>query len=138
MAGVKQRRTIADYINVTPGDESSATNTFMGLGFKTINESPGAQVSSKRYVNNKSASKSITGYDSSFPFEIDQIKSEAAVDYIVGIGERRLTGADAETEYYRVDLDKPVKNGETVVKDTYYARKFKVAVEVSGLDDQKK
>lgn len=131
MAGIKQRREIADYINITPRTDKE-TITFMGLGFKTLNENPGAQTSSKRYINDKSASKSITGYDSSFPFELDQIRSEAAVEYIIGIGEKRLTGADAETEYYRVDLDKKIAGAG---ENTYYARKFKVAVEVSALDD---
>ena len=37
------------------------------------------------------------------------------------------TGADAETEYLRVDLDKPAKTSG------YYARKFKVAVQVDEM-----
>ena len=128
--GIKQRRGIADYLNVTPA-ESTEKYAFMGSGFTKLDESPSAQTSSKRYINDKSTTKAISGYDDSFPFETDQILSEEAIECIIGIGEKRLTGADAETTYVRVDLDKKIGSTGT----EFAARKFKVAIEVSDFAD---
>ena len=125
---VKQRRGFADYINVG-GDAEK--NVLMGAGFTKLDESPSAQTTSKRYVNDKSNTKAISGYDDSFPFETDQIRSEEAVEYLCNIGEKRLTGAEAETEYYRVDLDKKIGDSGT----EYEARKFHVAVEIADFSD---
>lgn len=127
--GVKKRKNIADYINTTPA-ETTTTFALMGTGFKTLDENPSAQTKSKKYVCDSSATKSIASYDDTFPYEIDQIREQPAVDYICGIGEKRLTGADAETTYVRVDLDKPVSQTEGNVE--YEARLFHVAVEVSS------
>ena len=126
---VRQTRMQANYIDISSGDTPSWA--FCGAGFKTLNEQPSAQTKSRRYKCDKSASKSITGYDWSTPFEIDQIRTQEAVNYIVNIGELQLTGEEAETDFLIVDLDKPI-SGEN---NTFYARKFHVAVEVSSFDD---
>lgn len=128
--GIKQRRMQANYLNV--GGQSE-TYELMGAGFTDLNESPSAQTASKRYVNDKSATKTIVGYDWSTAFTSDMIRSEKAVDFICNIGEKQLTGADAETDYIIVDLDKAVT--EPSAANTYEARKFKVAIEVSSFDN---
>ena len=115
--GVKQRYQEADYLNV--GGASTEEWALMGTGFSKIDDSPSAQTTSKRYVNNKSATKSVGSYDWSAPFEMDMIEEEKAVDYIVQIGRKEKTGADAETEYIR----------------GYPARKRKVAIEVADFTD---
>lgn len=125
--GVKQRRKYADYINV---GKDSDTYELMGAGFTELNESPSAQTSSKKYINDKSASKSIIGYDWSTSFNTDMIRSEKAVEYICNIGEMQLIGAEAETDYIKVDLDKVGKT-----EGTFVARKFRVAVEVASFDN---
>lgn len=125
---VKQRRGFADYLNVGTDAETYA---FLGTGVTKLDESPSAQTSSKRYVSDKSLSKGITGYDDSFPFETDQIRSEEAIEFICNIGEKRLTGTDAETDFIRVDLDKKVGASGS----EYEARKFLVAVEVADFAD---
>lgn len=123
---IRQRLGVADYLNVAnSGKEEYA---FMGPGFSELDESPGAQTSKKRYINDKSASTSITGYEPEFGYETDQIRSEKAIEYICEIGELQKTGDEAQTDYIKVDLDKP---GTT--ENTYRARKFKVAIEVSDL-----
>lgn len=123
MAGdVRQRHMQASYIKVE--DEFA----LMGLGFSEVNESPSAQTSSKRYVNDKANTKRITGYDWTTAFTADQIRSEEAVKHICSIGELQKTGAEAETEYVVVDLDEG-SAGEC------HARMFKVAVEVSSFDN---
>lgn len=60
---------------------------------------------------------------------MDMIEEEKAVDYIVQIGRKEKTGADAETEYIRVDL-----KGEKGASG-YPARKRKVAIEVADFTD---
>lgn len=126
--GVKQRHQEADYLNVTPG-ETTEKYVLMGTGFTKIDDSPSAQTTSKRYVNNKSATKSIGSYDWSAPLEMDMIEDEEAVAFVVEIGRREKTGADAETDYVRVDLS------GTKSDNGYPARKRKVAIEVSEFTD---
>lgn len=127
--GVKQRRGFADYLSVGTGE--SKNYVLMGAGYTKLDESPAAQTKSRRYVNDKSQTKSISGYDDSFPFEADQIIDEEAVEFIRDIGENRKTGAEAETDYVRVDLDKKVGDSGT----EYEARKFHVAIEVADFAD---
>ena len=103
---------------------------FMGAGFKSLEESPKAQTKSRKYINDKSTTQSINGYSWSTPFELDQIREQEAVDFICKIGELQLVGEDTERDFVMVDLDK-----KTSDKDIYYARKIKVAVELSNFSN---
>lgn len=123
--GVRQRRLQTNYLKVN--DEF----VLMGTGFSELNESPSAQTSSKRYINQKSATKAITGYDWSTAYTTDQIRDERAIEFICNIGEMQLTGSDTETDYVIVDLDKPGSQD-----NTFRARKFKVAIEVAEFGDE--
>lgn len=125
---VRQRYMQANYIDVGSND---STYVLMGAGFSELNESPSAQTSSKRYINDKAQTKRITGYDWSSPFNTDQIRSEEAVDFICKIGELQKTGSDAETDYVIVDLDQKVGDSGS----SYHARKFHVAVEISSFEN---
>ena len=117
---IRQRRMEADYLKVGENFE------FLGAGFTAIDEKPNSQVTEKRYINDASSSQSVTGYKWQADFSGDQIDSEKAIEYITTIGKELKTGGDCESEYIRVDLDKPSNtNGG------YYARKFKVAIQVS-------
>lgn len=116
--GVRQRRIQANYLKVGTKYE------FLGTGFSTLDEKPSPKTTSKRYINDASSSQSITSYEWSSDFEADQIQSDKAIEYIVSIGEMCKTGADAETEYLIVDLDKEAKT------TGYRARKFKIAIQV--------
>ena len=124
---VKERRFVADYLKV-PGEEGEGTYAFMGTGFETLDDQPAAQTRSKKYINDKSTTKSISGYDWTAPFTTDLIKGEEAIDFIKQIGEKEMTGEDAETEYVKVDLDAKVGSSGT----EYEARMRKVAVEVAS------
>lgn len=128
MNGVKMRCDEADYLNVS-ADKETKKYAFMGTGFTKIDDSPSAQTTSKRYVNNKSATKSITSYDWSAPYELDMIESEEAIAFIAEIGRREKTGSDAETDYIRVDLAGGKSAGG------YPARKRRVAIEVAEFVD---
>lgn len=130
---VVQRYDIADYLNVGSGEEENYV--LMGVGFTSLNESPGAQTTSKKYINEKTSSSSITSYETQFPFESDLIPAQAAVKALYEVGRNHLVGSDAEFDYVRVDLfDKVVEK-----ENNYKARKFRVCAEVSefnGEDDQ--
>lgn len=124
---IKQRRSFANYLNTGTTDVSYS---LMNAGFTDLNEAPSAQTGSKKYVGDKSSTKSIIGYDWSTAFNTDMIRAEEAVDFICNIGEMQLIGADAETDYIIVDLDK-----KATAENTFKARKFKVAIEVSSFDN---
>lgn len=126
MAGVKQRRSIANYLKI------EEAFYLMGAGFTELNESPSAQTTSKRYVNDKSATKGISGYDWQTAFTTDVIASEKAIEHICNIGKYQLTGSDAETEYIIVDLDEAL----CVSEGDYRARKFNIAIEVADFSDE--
>lgn len=100
-----QRHKIADYIDI------SATSTpnfeLMGTGFTSLNESPNAQVKSTKYINNPSATKTTTSYETQFPFNSELIVSETAIVKIYDMATLQKTGGDCETEYIRVDLFTP-------------------------------
>ncbi|WWU63788.1 hypothetical protein QJR26_12225 [Clostridium baratii] len=103
---------------------------FLRGSFSELTESPAAQTSSKRYVGDSSATKRISNYDWSTPYNTDQIRSKKAVEYICSIGELQKTGADAETKYVIVDLDKPAK-----AENSFRARLINVAIEVASFDN---
>lgn len=121
---VRKRKIEADYLKVNGVFE------FLGAGFSELNESPSAQTTSKRYINQSSATQTVTGYESQHSFNTDQIKSNVAIEHITHIGKMRLTGADTETEYIKAELDKPA-----TAPKSYYARKFNVAIAVDSFDD---
>lgn len=125
------RHMIADYLNV--GTAEKAEYALMGTGFTTLDESPGAQTESVKYVNEKSSSSSVTGYETSFPFEADHIQEEKAVDALYMVGRNHYTGSDAEFEYVRVELWN--KGSGT---NEFEARKFLVSCEVSDYSGENK
>ena len=118
------------YLNITPSEES-AQYELLGFGVTQLDDSPSAQTTSKRYVNQKSATQTIGSYEWTAPLEFDLIRSEKAIEYIAGIGEKEKTGVDAETDYVIVYLEKQVAEQAT----TYEAKKRRVAVEVSEFSD---
>ena len=118
--GIRKRKIQANYLKVGEAFE------LLGTGFTELNESPSAQTTSKRYINQSSALQSITGYEWSTSYNADQIASEKAIEYIRNIGEMQLTGSDTETEYVIVDLDKEAAN------NGFRARK---AIGVDSFDD---
>lgn len=118
---IRQRRNQANYLLVAENDFE-----LLGVGAKTLDENPTAQTKSRRYVCDKSTRKSISGYDWSTAFDIDQIRSQSAINFIINIGEKQLVGEDAETEYVIVDLDQKNTDGK------FHARKFNIAVEIAS------
>lgn len=118
------RYQVADYL--ATGDDKFA---LMGVGFNTLDENPTAQKDAKTYINQKAQTTQIKSYQPTFPFDTDLISDEEAVMAIYDIGRNQKTGEDAELDYVRVELFKPVADQENV----FEARKFKVAVEVANI-----
>lgn len=129
------RHKIADYLNV--GTEAAPEWVLMGTGFTTLDESPGAQTESVKYVNEASSSSCVTGYETSFPFEAEHIVEEEAVDAIYMVGRNHYTGSDAEFEYCRVELWNKASGGSASAT-AYEARKFRVSCEVSDYSGDNK
>lgn len=129
MAIVK-RHQYADYLNV--GTTDTPSWVLMGTGFTTLDEEPGAEVETTKYVNEVTSSSEIVSYEASFPFEADQYMGQEAVEALYEVGRNHYVGEDAEFEYVRVEL----WNGDAT--SGYEARKFKVAVEVSSISGENK
>ncbi|WP_304509671.1 hypothetical protein [Anaerotignum sp.] len=121
------RNQIADYLNTNTTDAPSFA--LMGVGFNTLDENPNAQTDGKTYIHQKAQSSQIKNYQTQFPFDTDLIASEEAVMALYNIGRNQKIGADAELEYVRVELFQP----DEATSNTFKARKFKVAVAVTGI-----
>lgn len=122
------RNMIADFINVS--DDATEEWVLMGTGFNTLDESPQAQIDTKAYVSDRSATSIIRGYQTQFPFDTDLIESEKAVMTLYNVGRNQLQGAEAERDYIRVELFQELDPAEA---STHPARKFRVAVEVASI-----
>lgn len=121
------RYQIADYLMVGDAYE------LMGTGFTSLNESPSAQTDSVTYINERTSSADVTGYETEFGYESHHIPSQAAITALWKDGRNHNTGADAQHEYIRVDLYNPV--GEATTESAVYtARKFIVSNEVSDYE----
>ena len=116
----------ADYLN-TAADNETATWSLMGTGYKTLDESPSPQVDKEAFICDKVKSASINGYELSFAFDGYLMKDEATIQSLYKVGHDQKTGTEAERDYVRVDL----WNSVTGSANTYKARKFRVAVEVT-------
>ena len=122
------RNLIADFLNT--GAPDTGIWSLMGAGFNTLDENPGAQIDTKAYINDRSATSVIKGYRLKFPFDTDLVESEAAVSKLYDMGRNQAQGGDAEAEYVRVEL---FRDCEGAGENVHPARKFRVAVEVNSI-----
>lgn len=127
---VIKRHQFADYLNVQTEEEPNFV--LMGTGFTTLDEEPGAQTESKKYVNEKASSKSVTGYETTFPFESDLIVEQAAVLALYNVGRNHCTDSEAEFQYVRVELWDAIEGKD----NEYAARLFTVSAEVSEISGE--
>ena len=121
------RYQIADYLGISGETETYA---LCGTGFTSLDEDVGAQSDSKIYINERTTTSVITGYETAFGFESDLMASEDAIMEVYDIGRNHKTGTDAIRNYVRVELWRPVAAKE----NTFSARKFAVSVEVSSVE----
>jgi hypothetical protein len=126
-AGTQIRYQIMDFLN--NGTTETPEWFYMNQGFNSLDESPAAQINTKAYVGDRSASGIVTGYQTVFPFNIDLIPNQAPINKIYQTATRQLTGGEAEADYIRVDAFN-VSNADP---DTYPARKFRVSIQVDSI-----
>ncbi len=126
---VVKRHQFADYLNVATAEEPSFV--LMGTGFTTLDEEPGAQTETKKYVNEAASSKSVVGYETVFPFESDFIKEQEAIIALYNVGRNHYLGSDAEFEYVRVELW-----NQSETENEFEARKFIVSAEISEISGE--
>ena len=86
------RYMIADYLKT--GSTPSDTYSLMGTGFTTLDENPAAKVEKTPYINDKSASGTITGYENSFAFDTQMISDDAAISFLYDIARNQKTGSE--------------------------------------------
>ncbi len=127
---VTKRHDFADYLNIQT--EDTPRFVLMGTGFTTLDENPGAQTAKKKYVNEKSTTSSVTGYETVFPFESDLIVQQEAVLALYNVGRNHCTGSDAEFQYVRVELWDKVPGKE----NEFAARLFTVSAEISSISGE--
>lgn len=132
---VIKRHQYADYLNV--GTSEKEEFVLMGAGFTTLDENPNAQSESTKYVNEVSSSSEVVGYETTFPFEAEQIASEKAINTLYGVGRNHLVGSDAMFEYVRVELWNKA-TGSGVTATSFEARKFVVSAEISSVSGENK
>lgn len=116
---VRQRLMQANYLMV------DREYLVMSTGFTDLDESPNAKTTSRRYINDKSETKSITGYDWSTGFTTDEIITKKVIKFINDVGRLQKLGKDTETYYVIVDKDR-----QGTAPNTYHARRIQVAIEV--------
>ena len=122
------RYMIADYLSTEKAGAESPVFALMNAGFTALDENPSAKINTTPYVGDRSNSGTVTGYENKFPFDTHFISDEAAIKKIYDIARNQKTGADAECDYVRVELFDGDENAST-----FPARKFRVAVEVTGI-----
>lgn len=128
--GVVGRYQHPGYLDISGGGDT-AQYELLGFGVTQLDDSPSAQTTSKRYVNQKSATQTIGSYEWTAPLEFDLIRSEKAIEYIADIGENERTGAEAETNYVIVYLEKAIESQQ----GKYKAKRRRVAIEVAEFSD---
>ena len=128
--GVVGRQQHPGYLDISGGGDT-ARYELLGFGVTQLDDSPSAQTTSKRYVNQKSATQTIGSYEWTAPLEFDLIRSEKAIEYIADIGENERTGAEAETNYVIVYLEKAIESQQ----GKYKAKRRRVAIEVAEFSD---
>lgn len=120
------RKDVADYLKV--GDSYKLA----GAGITKLDESPGAQSDSETYINEVTASSSITSYETSFAYTSRLIADNEVTMALWNTGRNHDTGAAAQFDFVRVDMFNPIGD-PSEEKAEYKARRFRVTNVVSTL-----
>lgn len=120
------RNAVANYLMV------GTTYELMGTGFTKLDESPGAQSDSEVYINEVTASASITSYETEFAYTSRLIPSNKVTRALWLTGRNHDTGDAAQFEKVVVDLYNPIGEPSDTAAE-YTARKFVVVNEVSSM-----
>lgn len=123
--GTVTRNYLGDYLAAV---SDTPTYYLMGLGVVQVDEQLNPKMDKTPFVNNINVSGSITGYERTFPFDVQLRTGEGATMLIEDIVRNSRIGDAAQLYYVRADLY------TTPTGDAYPARRFKVALEVTSIE----
>lgn len=95
-----------------------------GDNWLSFTESPNAQTKTRKFINQKSETSTITRYSTQWDFEVLLDTSDTAIKAIYDIATQHKTGADA---YIQLEI----LDGTTATS----GRKYNATVQVSSIDD---
>lgn len=125
------RNQIADYLDCRKTlKKNTSCYELCGLGFTQLDENPNAQSDTETYINQVSASKDVQSYQTEFPFNFNLESTYAPTMEAYDISTRQCVGKEAQRDYVRVELFRPVEG----VPNVFVARHFIVSVGVSGIN----
>lgn len=127
--GTVTRNYVGDYLSAV---SESPTYYLMGLGVVQVDEQLNPKMDKTPFVNNTNVSGTITGYERTFPFDVQLRTGEGATMLIENILRTGAIGDAAELYYVRADLY--VTPTGTAPSEVYPARRFKVALEVTSIE----
>lgn len=123
--GTVTRNYLGDYLAAV---SETPTYYLMGLGVVQVDEQLNPKMDKTPFVNNTNVSGTITGYERTFPFDVQLRTGEGATMLIEDIVRNGRIGDAAQLYYVRADLY------TTPTGDAYPARRFKVALEVTSIE----
>ena len=88
----------------------------MGEGFESIEENLNPTTDEVTYVNDRTATKSVTGYAPEWSFSGDVIKDSEVVTFLRNKAKTNASGIDAEAELVLYDVWSVVANEVAAVK----------------------
>lgn len=93
-------------------------NIVLGGVITQLDESSNPTESSKQYIQQKSKTNKVTGFDDEFPITQDLVKGDEVSEHFYKIFRDRLKGEEAQVVHYIVELW-----NETETAGTYKCRK---------------
>lgn len=103
-----------------------ATPVYSACGpFTKLTEENSPEIDDTAFIGDKNGSPTVTGYKNKWSFEAHVHEGDAVVDDLLAIARGQKVGSDCERVLVDVDLNK----ADRTVSGSYYARKFKIAVE---------
>lgn len=87
-------------------------------GFKSLNENVSPEEYSRKYVDRKSQTVDVVGYNTVMDFELDRFVGNEVHDDIVNLHEKKIVGTKARRNIYYVDFTQPEGDGYRAVKVT--------------------
>ena len=87
-------------------------------GFKTLSDNASPEEYVRKYVDRKSQTVDVVGYNTTMDFELDRYVGNEVHDDIVNLFEKKVVGTAARRSIYYVDFTQPEGEGFRAVKVT--------------------
>jgi hypothetical protein len=100
--GAAMRYEYPAFLNI--GTAVSPDYVLMGTGFSKLDDKLSPKIDEVVYINDVSATKTLTGYSNEWSFDATVIKDDDVVTFLRDIGKAQSTGADAETDVVMFDM----------------------------------